>query len=762
MAPEGVAPEPTAYRVGDIVIDRALACLRAGGEEQHLRPKAFQTLVYLIEHRDRFVSKEELMRVVWADAIVTDDALVQCVHDIRKALGDSAVNPRCIKTLPKVGYRFVAPVAREDPPAAMPIQPEGPAHEPRRRTSRAAAAAAILAIAAAAIVASRQFRADPTAGAPAAGARAVALMPFVNQSRSADLDWLKQGLPDMLIAGLARSQGLTVASRADLPQAGADDAPDVRLAAALAAAQRRKARLAVLGSFARLGGAIRIDVQVYDAATGRLAGAQNLTVESADHLLHDVDLLSLRLAAALGAADRGPRSGGRPSVSTDNVEAYRLYSTALERANAYDSGSAIELLERATKLDPRFAMAYARIGYIHTVIRVNEADEARPYFERAFKLSDRLSEKERLYIEAWYSAARSDPDGAERALRRIIAAYPEETEAYWRLGVWLEQQGHHDEAARIYERGLSVDPDAKEVWNSLGFLYDGLLQYDRAITAHQQYVALDPNEPNAHDSLAITYGQAGRWADAIAECDRALALRPTFHFAFVHKGDVLFQMGRYHDAISQYRRYVDVAPSDWDRAVGHHHIAIVLMRLGDFDGAAREARFEAELKNDFGTELRLALARGDRRAAARLRRRYFGDASTAPSGQILEPRDREYLLGLVALKSGEPGEALAHFRQALAIRHVVWGITSVEDCLAAAYADMGRDDDAVREYERIVGLNPRDALAVYHLARSHDRAGAAAEALAGYRRFLELWPDADANIPEVIDAKSRLAAARGD
>ena len=100
------------YRFAEIEVDTGQGCVRQNGEERHLRQQTFQVLVYLLEQKERLVTKDELLQNIWNGTAVTDDALVQCVMDIRRALGDDSRRPRFIKTIPKLGYRFIAPVTR--------------------------------------------------------------------------------------------------------------------------------------------------------------------------------------------------------------------------------------------------------------------------------------------------------------------------------------------------------------------------------------------------------------------------------------------------------------------------------------------------------------------------------------------------------------------------------------------------------------------------------------------------------------------------
>jgi len=91
------------YRLQDLEIDTVRGCLSRRGQEQYLRQQAFQVLLYLLEQRQRLVTKEELVKGIWQDTAVTDNTLVQCIGEIRKALGDDPHQPRFIKTISRSG-----------------------------------------------------------------------------------------------------------------------------------------------------------------------------------------------------------------------------------------------------------------------------------------------------------------------------------------------------------------------------------------------------------------------------------------------------------------------------------------------------------------------------------------------------------------------------------------------------------------------------------------------------------------------------------
>ena len=111
-----------------------------------------------------------------------------------------------------------------------------------------------------------------------------------------------------------------------------------------------------------------------------------------------------------------------------------------------------------------------------------------------------------------------------------------------------------------------------------------------------------------------------------------------------------------------------------------------------------------------------------------------------------------FCLGYYALKSGRATEAIEQFREALRHPPMVWNVDGVEDCLANAYLELGQLDEATSEYERLLRLNPNHPLVHYHLGQAYERKGLRNQARDAYQRFLQIWKDADTDIPEVISA----------
>ena len=767
------------YRLDGLEVDAARVCVTRDGEERHLRQKTFQVLRYLLEHRERLVTKDELIESIWADTAVTDNALEQCLAEIRRTLGDDSRKPRFIKTVPRAGYRFIGAVevvaADKTVPAAAPISAALPVRatdppeniqKPRRRAKAAVVVVGLLVLLSLAIGAglilrnrSRVTSSASTTVSQDPGKRSVAVMFFDNQSGNAELDWLREGLTDMIITDLSRSRNIAVLSRQQLAvllaRTGRNESDRIQLDDAVDIARTSHAKVLLLGSFAKLGDQIRIDVHLHDGSSGELLTAERLVVDQPSQILTQVDLLSLKLATFLGEKGRAGDATGLSSVMTNNLEAYRYYSLGVEKAQGLRNEEAIALLQKATELDPNFAMAFARIGYVHAV-RGTDPALGRPYLEKGYQLSDRLVEKDKLYISGWYALANFDYQSAISAFRQIIANYPLDVEAYSHLARLLRGEDRAEESLEIAKQGLVIDENASELYNNLGLAYSDLGRHDEAIAMFRRYVELAPNEPNAHDSLGLGLQWAGRYAEAIAEYDRSLALQPDFRIAVIHLGNSYFQQGRYQEALKQFERYGRLSVTDNDLSRAWYSKSYVYMRLGKIK-LAEQAANQIEKRRQGGSDnlFLLSLTRGDL-AAAEKYLQAIESRVQVDRGTRAYNRGLDFCRGYFQLKSGNAAPAIAAFKQALKHRPMAFNIESYEDCLANAYLELGRYDEAIAEYNRILKLNPNYPLLHFHLAQTYERKGQRDQARSEYEQFLQVWKDADADVPEVMAAKKAL------
>lgn len=780
-------PEKIIYRFDEVEVDLSRNCLSLGGEEKHLRQKAFQVLVCLLERRERLVTKNELFEIVWKDIAVTDDVLVQCVKEIRRSIGDDPHRPRFIKTVPKFGYRFIGAAEQvltrsyaeeitrveiefEEETDTIQTSDSTPVmiKEPSQRTvvglksiNRYSIITATVFAGAIAAMLYFGWRSNSLAAdrrpPQSDGRTTVAVMFFENQSNNAEFDWLREGLSNMLAAGLSRSSKLSLLDRERLfDRIGREAAKKGSISneAALAVSRQSHADVFIVGSFARIGERVRVDVQLHNGESGDFLSTESLTVDKAEQLLTEIDLLTLRIARRLGADTEDGQE--LSSVTTNNLEAYRFYSLAVEKAHALQSKEAIALLERAIELDPEFAMAHARIGYTYSVTW-GRADEGKPYLEKAFRLSSGLTEKDRLNIAAWYAIANGDYSAAIATYRQIINRFPLEIEAYWRLGRLLRGEEQGDEAIAVLKQGLAVDPQAENAYNILGSILSGRGNHEEAIAAHDRYVALAPNEPNAYDSLGLSYSWSGNHERAIEMFEKALAIDTEFGIARIHLANTRIRLGQYNAAIELVRSFIAEASSESERGRGYEMLAYLYGRKGQYAQAEQFASEAFRANSGFAWQAYLlATRRGEKGRMAMLEKSILAPPTYVDRGSRSNARFQSFYRARIAMKNGRYDEAVGHFREVIATAPPTYSFIDYEDSLGVALIDLGRYDEAIAEFDRILGISPNYPLARYHLAEAYRAKGLAEEAKANYLKFLEDWRDADPDLSEIGRARRFL------
>jgi len=753
------------YRIDDIELDPAKGSLRRDGQELHLKPKAFQILVYLVVQRDRLVSKEELLDEFWKDTVVGDDVLANSIAEIRRALGDTSRDSRYLRTVPKQGYRFVGDVQEVGYEAltateqitTIQVREEYSDERSPRKYSRwiFAAAVLVLVVASSAALILWHDWPRPLPNAPEVGIR-TAIIQFENRSGRPDMDWLSIGLPDMLATSLASSPRIALIAPQQLER-GLQPHPTSRVPYkdALRDARQSGARAMIMGAFASLGDTVRLDTQIYDVPSGRLLGGESLTVPKPELLLAQLDSLATKVATRLGAP---PVTQTRlAEVMTNNLEAYRLYSLGLARTRNLRLPEAIVLYQQALKLDPDFAMADARIGFTYSS-SWGKPEEGKPYLEKAYRRSDRLTARDRLFIRAWYAVACKDYKSAEQAYREILSAFPLEVEAYYALGTLLSGDGRFDEARQIFERGLTIEPDMPQLHNMLSMSYLELGKNEKALASAQRYVSLS-NEPNAYDTLAGIYQRIGHYDDARVNYLETVRRKPDFEIAIIHLGNLYFQLGRYREALEQYREYIRLAPSNNEQPRGHLSAAWVYWKKGDLAAAEREAAEAVHLNAGAKREALLFQAeRGSLTLTDDLRRQILDFSTGAARGGRENHRIPLFIAGYVALRDHRTEEALQYFRGVVGETPISWYIDPLETCLADALLELGRLNEAIAEYRRVLRLNANYPMARYRLGLALERKGMTREAHAEFERFLMIWKDADPDLPVLMDAGRRYGS----
>ena len=381
----------------------------------------------------------------------------------------------------------------------------------------------------------------------------------------------------MLLTGLAQTRGLDIVSAQRLQevvkQIGGQSLESLDRAQVPDVARRAGAGAVVVGSIFKAGNEIRIDAQLEDLSNGRVLVAESVRGTDVFAL---VDQLAARIRGGIGFHDA--TSIRRVSdVSTTSLEAFRLYSQAVDALFNSRMDDAEKLLERAVAIDPTFADAYVQLadaskfrGFLGL---------QREYLRKAAEHADRLGERHRLILEAESARAEGDSATTARALDELIEKFPDTDQAYaLAASLYAPVTGVVYDPAKwltTSAAGAAALPKSMLTRNVFAYTLLGLGRYEEALGEFDAYVRLAPREPNPFDSLAEAYLVMGAPEKALDTYSRALTIDPTFAGSRIGRAWSLASLGRYDDAILE-------GPPQFLLANWSSVRALVLSRVGRY------------------------------------------------------------------------------------------------------------------------------------------------------------------------------------
>jgi len=511
MAP----PRTRGYRLGPVEIDLVAKCIRREGVEEYTRPTTFEVLVMLIEQRHRPVGKQELIDTLWKGTTVSDDVLVQRIVEIRKLLEDDARNPRYIKTLSKVGYRFIGQVDEigfEQPARDTPtvIATDSVLAVPKPRPAWRFAVLAVILLTAAALALLLGARLSP---APSAERPSVAVLPFANLTGNPDYEYLSDGLTDEMASALMATGRVRVVARSSSFRFR--DTPDVR-----SVGHQLGADVIVEGSLRKSADRMRIIVQLSRSSDGF-----GLWSKTYDQSGQDFSSAAGRLATDIAAELKVKLPAGSPNRRVVSSEAHELYLLGRYRYKRSRQGlhASVELFEKAIALEPGYALAYAGLADSYTVMLDNGEPGAREFAARAKSAAAKAIELDPSLADphAALGLVLADWDwdwkGSEAEFRKAIALNPDLSAAHQWFGSCLRYQRRFSEAMQEVEAAKRCDPLSMAVRVNIGDVYFATGDYDAALSAFRNVLELEPEWRRAHTQVGLTLTQKGVYNEAVTE-----------------------------------------------------------------------------------------------------------------------------------------------------------------------------------------------------------------------------------------------------
>ena len=502
------------YRFDDFLVDPKTWKLSRDGHEIHLEPVVLELLIYLIAHRERLVTRQELMDTVWGDTVISESALTKAVARLRRALGDDSATHRYVETVRSRGYRFVANVEEIEGPS-QPDRVPGKGRVTIWRRALLVSAAAIIALAVVAVFwAATLQRETPEAEV----IRSLAVLPLNNLTGDSDQDYFVDGLQHILVTELSQIPGLRVTSRQSTIRYQNSDLPTTDIARELGV------DAIVEGSLLREGTRIELTVQLIDGRSDEHLWTERYTRETPDvfNLVSDV---ANAIHAEITA--EAPQEGDRLThdrtgpVDSRAIDAYALGVAYLDRFTREGIRTAIGQLQTAVAIEPKFALAWGQLAAAHAMHALFGFAEPRESIEKwqaaalkAIEADDQVAIGHSAL--GWARMYTWDFDGACESFAEALRLDPSAPYAMHGDADCLMLDGRMDECvARIREVQLVSPFSAMHNLPLSSHLFMAR-RFDEAIIATKDVQARN-RQLSLHWFLALVYWQQGRFDEALEE-----------------------------------------------------------------------------------------------------------------------------------------------------------------------------------------------------------------------------------------------------
>lgn len=498
------------YEFGEFRLDVRERLLTKAGQTLSVPPKVFDTLAALVEEEGRLVRRADLMVRLWPDSFVEDATLARNISDLRKVLGEADSEQKLIETVPRIGYRFAAPVKKLVLPGDITKPREGPSPQPRRHWPRAVWAAVGAAAAIAALAGIVSWRLIRTTNVTS-----VAVLPLLSLEESRENAILGQELADSLITKLSLSALIVRPTSSILSYTSRDRDP-------LAAGRQLRVDAVLDGVVGRYENLYRVTLRLLRVRDGRSIWAGTFNVPR-DDVFSLQDKASEQIAAALFPRELRTLSESQPGGGNQAARlAYYDGRYWVAKRNEQGFRRSIDSYRQATNADPGYARAYSGLAEAYLLLSgygfsspKEDVALARQSAMHALQLDPSLGEAHSALalIAEDYDL---DWSKAEAEYKRAIQLSPRYATAHHFYGEYLAYMGRFDQGRAELERAEELDPTSLIVQTDYSETFVLQRQYQKADQLLRQVVRLDPTFSRAQYWLSIVLLVEGK-------CDAAKA-----------------------------------------------------------------------------------------------------------------------------------------------------------------------------------------------------------------------------------------------
>ncbi|MEO8680816.1 MAG: protein kinase [Vicinamibacterales bacterium] len=528
--------------------------------------------------------------------------------------------------------------------------------------------------------------------------------------------------------------------------------------------QRAGAKALLGGSIAMLGTAYVVTLNAQDCVTGSVLAEEQVQADSKESVLKTlgaaVSTLREHLGESLASVQR--YDAKIEEATTPSLEALKAYSMGLRTRQTTGDFDAVPFFKRAIELDPNFAIAYARLGTVYS--NLNQADEGRKMTARAFELREKVSEAERLYIEArYYTLVKPDLQKAIEAYRQTLAVYPNDYTALTNSALLLNQQGNQGEALHNLEQAVRVAPDQPLAWLNLASTYLQAQRVADARNAAESALKLQDSS-SARSTLYQIAIVTGDQAQADQQVAAMRGRRDEVDFLGNRIQGAMY-VGRLEEAAllaTEWQARMDQASRGARTGEAMMSLAIneAIVGLPDAARARMEGLGDRDLLSPATLDEQLVLAAVLQDPAL---------AQSALPGALDEVRknggaadaaraDRQFR-ALNALAEGKPADTVSLIEPLVfdLVHRQEVTIWSIAQLRAGHWVDAAKGFGWLAAAESVNSFDASPALSLANLAHAQVQLGQPAEARKTFEKLFKIWKDADATLPLLVQAKEEFA-----
>jgi DNA-binding winged helix-turn-helix (wHTH) protein/Flp pilus assembly protein TadD len=775
------------YRFGQFVLDPARRTLSRADSPVSLTPKAFDVLLFLVQNPNRLITKEELLQAVWGDTVVEEGNLTQYISHLRKALGDDSEDIRLIVTIARKGYQFTARVTvaeaadiakyatlqvaatETSETDARPV--EFPAKEKvtklpsaRFRSRKRFAAAALLTVIAAAVWLYWSYRRGVTLSATdtivLADVKNETGDPVFDDALDTALRYEMDQTPYLNILGMDKVLGTL--AQLNLP-------PTTKLTPEVARqiCGKTNSKLVISQSISDAGNGYHLQMRALDCGSGATLAQEQAEIGKRDELVNELGITAARLRAKLGEPSGSLARFNQPLAKalSPSLEALQAATQGLKLSLAGDAQGGLKLFQRAVELDPNLAVAYGRLGATYLFLGNTELSEAA--YTRAYQLRDRLTEKGRLGAEInYYSTVIGDWEKEYSSALRFLEIFPRDVFGHVNLREAFVHLGQPDRAADEAAEVARLRPSAYYFGSAIQSIrFASRFNEAKSWLAKADALKFDSSLIR-RERLIVAFATGDRDnVEKILQQEEQGKYREDFLYEHAL---IEIQRGRFQSA--ERLRLQTLGPTP-KASNADSWVIPAALEDAEVGKDAQARRYESKaaassLDRNDKIALAQALARSGRTAEAST----IADQVSAerPEDTLVQHYFVPTIRAEIKLRQHDPATAIDLLRGTAKYDLAFTGFDYLYPAYirGLAYLDLGDGPSAAAQFQKLIdnpGFSVRHvtgALAWLQLGRAQKMMGDEVARRKSYETFLDLWKDADPDIPIYQQAKTEYAKLR--